>query len=345
MKTIEDPDVEDGKEVGRQTILSIVFTFILGISWFVCQLFQYVCIWYSTRSEEIASKWIGSESYVLWNIVLVALVAVFSIPLFLGYQGEDSVRVRMNTVKPGKSNDGGTKYVVYGSGLYFKDPLETEGFEAEIERDLPYNGDVFTTTVATKSIQMQLMFIWVPYSRRLSAFFQNGKTESDRIKILNGIMTVAKQTAESEASKYSDVEEARKDQVTIVNKVRDVVTEKAKEYGFLIKEVAFALCDYSEDVQNALNAAMKARAFTEIVTALIGAGVPAKDAIAHAGALSGNGTQIKHSSIDLNVNSELAEAIAKAGPGAAAALAAYAAGRGAPQNTTNNKNSKKKGTP
>ncbi len=341
MKEIEDPDVENGKESGRQLVIGCIYAFIIGISWLACQMFQYACVWYATDNQDSASIWISS-GYFMWNIILVAIITVFSIPLFIGYQGEDSVRVRMNTLMPQKTSQGSTKYVVYDSGLYFKDPLETEGFEAEIEHDLPCESDEFTTTVANKSIRMKLMLVWVPYSPRLSAFFQNGKTERDRQQTLQIIMTIAKQVAESEASKYSDVEEARKEQVEIADKVRVVIEDKAKEYGIFIKEVAFALCDYSTDVQSALDAAMKARAFTEIVKELIAAGVPSKDAVAQAGALSGNGTQIKHSSIDISVNPELSAAIAKGGPGLAAAIAAIVAAKGN-QNSNPPNNPKKKG--
>lgn len=324
MNQIEDPDVINGKESERQTILTIAYSISVILSWYLCQLTQYAIIRYTTRSHESASNWISSESYILWNILMIGVILFFVIDLIIGYQGENSVRVTMNIVKPGQLSDGGIRYIVYRSGLFLRSPLETKGFETDIDRERTETSEVFNATIKSYRLEMALMLMWLPYSARLSAFFQNGKTDIERREILTGIMAIARQMTETIASKMESVEIARQCQDVIAEKVKDLIRPVAADLGFWIKQVAYTKCDYTADVQASLDAGIKAEAFKALVASLVSSGVDPSYAADHAALqMKTEGVKITRNIHDIQANAHVASAVDKAGPALAALLAGF----------------------
>ncbi len=203
----------------------------------------------------------------------------------------------------------------------------------------------------TIELQMTLMFLWLPFYRRLSCFFQNGETPEERAEVLGSLIVLAKEMTEVIAGethlsllrqrqehpddpvlKIPTSEHIRMSQRKIADAVQNYIEPIAADLGFLFKKVAFSKCDYPPDIQKTLNAGIEARTIQGIANEMIAKGVSPDKAAELAAIYAGkNGITIKRDIFEIEVAEHVSKAVSNAGPALAAAAAAFVKSNKPPQ--------------
>lgn len=243
---------------------------------------------FSTEAMLGYIRWEATPRAFFWFGVFI----LFYQKMIWGYNPENTVRGSVNFFRPLynsggteadlDSNDGGARMRVASQGLFFRKVGDSPGRITDIDRERPYTSAVFTVTVWKVALEIQLILVWLPNINRISRWFQNGKTEAEREKIMEYVSKAAQQAVEEKASKVKDPKETNRilqvlyviaNQSRLIKHALKAAHEEARRYGVKIVSMRFAKCDLPAEVQATLNGSIKADTKKEIAKELKAAGI------------------------------------------------------------------------
>lgn len=320
MKKIDESDSINGKAPLRQFTLAVFYLFVvifLGYT-LVREVITilFVAIPFGLESANKFDQWSYIPSVAVYSILFLIYCKHF----YVTSEG-NKVVATINTFFPAYLADGSTRFIIYWTGFALKWPWERVQIEGtEIEKEMFYDTPVFKITVAKTVLEVVLRIAWKPCMETLSTFLQNSKKEETE-QVIQQISAKMRQILEVEASKSNDPEKVRGSQGEFSNLIQTAVENFAKSLGFTIVDVSFSKCDYDDDTQKRLNKIIETSVVDEIATNLRATGVSPERASELAAVMAGvNGVKIDRKIWELVSTPEIADAIKKAGPAAAALL-------------------------
>jgi len=264
--------------------------------------------------------------------------------LIWGFNPENTVRGVVNVFKPefntlGRGDDdGGNRLMIFRQGIFIRPFGASLGLITDSERERSCKSDQFVTTVKGVSLEMVVSFTWLPNLERISRWFQNGKTEKEREKIIKFIMTAATQAIEESAealvkkAKIRDMKKAasyaRVHQTEMIEEALKAARSEARRYGVTIVAMKFEKCDFTGKTQESLDAIMESKGLAEVAKTIKKLGKD--EALLAAVIMGAKGAEIKQTNFGISTDdnvSGIAQMVADH-PEIATALAALASKKG-----------------
>jgi len=280
-----DPRGLDWSQIDATKMKTRRYQFEAAMSQLAFVSFMWLFIW----GVSVFFTWIMSSNKLTLGFVFYGATphTIFFFGVFLAfYQMFIWDRVEENTVRgivnrfhaqfnsggdgtnQPEENDGGSRFRIATEGLFLKKFGDSFGKVTEIERERPCPSNMFTVTIYGVSIEIILNLVWLPKMTRISRWFQNGKTEKEREKIITFVNEAAQQAVEEKAPEMVKGSKGGKSvlkvlyvlahQSELLTAAREAANTEANKYGVNVKSIKFTKCDLPADVQTSLNAAIKA---------------------------------------------------------------------------------------